>query len=315
MKRKLTVILILEAAFCITYVLLGQAWPNLFGALVSFPFKQIGYGLRALSLSGGAGNVAAIVLYIAVCLLPTAALLRKKKWQWEDSLPVVLTLAMFPVMYLMVNPHLQGEWLGQLQAELGTELLGASLWSVVAGYAVLILLRKCFGAEENRLMDYLRWLLAGLAAFYVLGAFGTGLDELLTKIESVRSGNSVGDLNTTYFFLAMQYMVNILPNILCCGIILDAHSMLGSMKEETYSDEVILSAEKLSYRCGRMLGIVVLSNVGFNLLQMVNMRRLHVVNAVVQLPLDVIALVIALLLMARFIRSHKQLKEENDFFI
>lgn len=315
MKKKMTLFLVLEAVLCAAYVLPGQALPNLFGTLVTFPFKQIGLGLRALSLSGGAGNVTAIVLYIAVCLVPMAVLLRKKAWQWEDSLLVVLTAALFPVMYLMVNPHLQGEWLGQMQATLGTEIMGAVIWSIIAGYLVLRLLRKCFAAEEHRLMDYLRGLMAVLAAAFVLGAFGTGLDGLLGSIESVRSGNSVGNLNTTYFFLGLQYLVDILPNILCCGIIQDAHDMLGNMKEEPYSDEVIAAAEELSRSCGMLLTAVVVSNAAFNLLQLLNMKRLHVVNAVVQLPLDVVVLVIALLLMARFIRSHKQLKEENDFFI
>lgn len=320
MKKKLSVFFAAEVVVCAAYVLLGTALPNLFGEIVSFPFRQIGLGLRALSLCGGVGNVIAIILYVAFCLIPAVAdqiIARKKKNHGEDFLLILLSVVLFFVMYLMVNPHLQAEYLGQMQSLMGTEMLGALAYSILAGWAALKVLRKCFGAEQGRLMDYLNILLIAVAAFLTLTAFGTGLDGLLDSFTNLRSDNrgTEDTLGLTYVFLTLQYAVSILPNLLSCGVILNAVEMLTEMKRETYSDAVIACAEKLSASCGRMMKIVVTTNIFFNLLQTVFMKNLRVVNTVIQLPLTTLVLAIALLLMAQFIRSHKELKEENESFI
>lgn len=320
MKKKLSVFLALEAVLCAAYVLLGIALPNLFGSIVSFPFKQIGLGLRALSLSGGVGNMAAIVLYIAICLIPSAACLladRKKKACGEDLLLILLTVVLFFVVYFSINPHLQAQYLGELQALIGAEMLGIVAWSILAGWGALKILRKCFAAEQENLLDYLKILLMAIAALLVLTSFGTGLDGLIASYENLRSSNTAlaGRLGMSDTFLTMQYIVDILPNVLICGVIIKAVELIGEMKKESYSDTVLEGAEALSDSCGRMIKIVVTSNILFNILQMVFMKNLQVVNTVIQLPLTTLTLAVALLLMARFIRSHKELKEENESFI
>lgn len=318
MKKKLSGFLALEAAVCAAYVLLGTTLPNLFGSIVSFPFKQIGLGLRALSLAGTAGNIAAILLYAGICLIPAAVWLMKlKAAQGEDILLALLSVVLFPVLYLTVNPHLQETYLGEMQALMGTEMLGIAVYSILAGWAALKILRKCFAAGQENLLDYLKALLIAIAAFLILGAFGTGLDGLLASFEKLRSGNSAlaGRLGMSYFFLVVQYLVDILPNVLICGVITKAVALIGEMKREAYSDAVTEGAEALSAACGRMIKIVVTTNIFCNLLQMVFLKDIQVVNTVIQLPLTTLTLAVALLLMARFIQSHKELKEENESFI
>ena len=41
-----------------------------FSYIITFPFEQLGWGLRKLSLSGSAGNVFAVTVYILICLAP-----------------------------------------------------------------------------------------------------------------------------------------------------------------------------------------------------------------------------------------------------
>ena len=53
--------------------------------LATMPFTLLGQGLRVLSLSGPAGNIAAIVIYVTVCLLPLVLILRKKKEKEEQA--------------------------------------------------------------------------------------------------------------------------------------------------------------------------------------------------------------------------------------
>lgn len=42
----------------------------MFETIITFPFVQLASGLRHLSLSGNTGNIIAIILYAAFCLLP-----------------------------------------------------------------------------------------------------------------------------------------------------------------------------------------------------------------------------------------------------
>lgn len=320
MKKKLSVFLALEAALCALYVLLGTALPNLFGSIVSFPFKQIGLGLRALSLSGAAGNLAAIVLYAAACLVPAAACViaaRKGKARGEDVLLLLLAVVLFFVLYFSINPHLQAKYLGEIQAMMGSEMLGIAAWSILAGWAALKILRKCFAAGQENLLDYLKLLLTAIAGFLVLTSFCTGLDGLLDSLENLRSSNTAlaSRLGMSQVFLILQYLVDILPNVLLCGVIVKAVGLIEEMKQEPYADAVLAGAEALSASCGRMIRLVVTSNILFNVLQLVFMKRLQVVNTVIRLPLTTLTLAVALLLMARFIRAHKELKEENESFI
>ena len=69
MKKKLYIgLLALEALICLGLVLAqkSSATPSLF----AFPLGLMAQGLRQLSLSGAAGNLAAWFIYILVCISP-----------------------------------------------------------------------------------------------------------------------------------------------------------------------------------------------------------------------------------------------------
>ena len=71
MKRKtFAVVLILEIILCIAFLVFRVAIPNWFTTMTAVPFEQIGAMLRTLSLSGAIGNAAAIIFYVAICLIP-----------------------------------------------------------------------------------------------------------------------------------------------------------------------------------------------------------------------------------------------------
>ena len=92
-------------------------------SLFAIPFTLAGSGLRRLSLSGTAGNVAAVVLYTALSVLPLLLNL-KCKWYLEDVLPVVCSLLMFFVLYYMINPSLRPT---MLSGEVGDVILAFSI--------------------------------------------------------------------------------------------------------------------------------------------------------------------------------------------
>ena len=110
MKRKLFLFaLAAEALLCVLLTVLNSPVDDLFLSLISFPFEQIGDGLRALSLSGAAGNAFAFLIYAVFCLLPTCALLfirRKRPLSPEDGLLPVLSVILYAAVYCLINPGL-----------------------------------------------------------------------------------------------------------------------------------------------------------------------------------------------------------------
>lgn len=105
--NRLLLLLAAEAVLCATAAIFSRQLAGLFPALLSFPFAQIGMGLRALSLSGVAGNAAAIVLYILCCFLPLILLLIfgwGRRLHGEDALLFLLSAVLFPALYLLINP-------------------------------------------------------------------------------------------------------------------------------------------------------------------------------------------------------------------
>ena len=104
-----------EAVVCIVFAIVQTSFAGAFSAVTAFPFEQIGRGLRTLSLSGGPGNVVAVAIYTAVSLSPAAALLiirKKRKMLPEDGLLILLSVSLFTVLYLMVNPGVLGTMTG-----------------------------------------------------------------------------------------------------------------------------------------------------------------------------------------------------------
>ena len=78
--------------------------------LFLLPLILIGDGLRALSLSSTIGNIAAIILYVILSLLPLSlALIHKfkgKKLLKSDSLLVLISASTFAVLYLFIHPQI-----------------------------------------------------------------------------------------------------------------------------------------------------------------------------------------------------------------
>lgn len=152
-QNKLYAVLAAAGVLCLAAQLGDAALPEIFTAVSAFPFEQIGLGLRALSLSGSLGNAAALALYGMVCLLPacTLLLIRRRRGLFpEDALLPVLSAALFPVLYWMINPGLLGAFLGSAEGQpFGKAVLGVIVYSVLLGYAVLRTLRRFFCGRSS----------------------------------------------------------------------------------------------------------------------------------------------------------------------
>ncbi len=316
-------VLLAEALICVVLCVLGNVTGESIAHMMTFPFAPIGDGLRALSLSGGVGNIVAIILYGGISLLPAVALLihlRKKNLHWEDWLLMVLIPLLFAVLYEMINPGsipLGPMELGMPGEEVRKAMLGCVVYSVLVGYLVLRSLRLFFCAEKQKLQSYVFLLLGLLNIILVYLVFGGCLQKFLQAIESTKAANQGTEegLTLTYVFLFLQMLVDALPYVLDILIVFACQQMIRELQKDAYCEETMEAAEKLAKVCGISLKVTVLSIVVFNLLQLLLGKHLRVLNGFVNIPVLSIVLVLAALLVAKLVTEGKRLKDDNDMFI
>ena len=311
--RSFRILLISEAVLCLALSILGNLLPDLFPAMSAFPFSQLGTLLRMLSLSGSAGNLAAILLYIAVCLLPAAALLllrRSAPLHAEDSLPVLCSAALFPILWLMVNP-------GYLTVP-GTEgVWCAVIWSLLGTWLTLRVLRSIFASDRAQLALWFSRLLRAAAFYYVFDLFGFMLPAMLDELSMMRltpdplSPFTYSD--TEIFFTVLRHLVAALPSAVSLPMIFRAISLMDLAQEE--NEGVLAAAESLSALCRTALILSVVSVAVLNVLQLFLFDRLLNVHISVVLPMMELIFVLGILLLTRYMAENRRLQEDNDLFI
>jgi len=331
-------VLVAEAVLCAAWQFILPS--GLIGgvSLFTFPFEQIGEGLRALSLSGSAGNVLAIILYVLFCGFPQLIFFRirkKRKVYWEDGLLLGLGVLMFFVMYLMINPGIIANALGGFVSAAGTGkmILSVVLYSVLVGYLVLRVLRQTAAADMAKLQRYFSLMLYIIGIFFVWAIFGAGLGGLRDSLTALAEGNTMdsadiafggafmgtGLANTSLalsrVFLVIRYVVDVLPYLLDTVIVLTGLELLGALRADRYGEAAVSLAQKLSGQCRRFLAITVMTNLIFNVLQLIFLEKLLVVDGTVELPILSIFFVMIVLLLSGLLAENKELKEDNDLFV
>ena len=322
MKPKLLIpILTIEAMLCVILTLYNPSFTGFLPAVMAAPFEQIGLFLRWLSLSGTIGNIIAILLYLIISLSPVAWMLvvsrRNKRYAEHFVLPV-LSVALFIVLYLMINPSILVSIVRSADGlPVGKAILGSTIYSILVGYALLRILRLFFSNGIKNLKTYVSVLLCLLNMLFVYLIFGAKFHKLLHLISTLKN-NNVGNehlLTTTYVFYVFQFVVDILPYVLDIAIIYVGLMLFEEYCIDRYSMATVTFAKKLAALCGISLAITVISNITYQFLQLIFIKKLMTINSTLQIPVFSIAFVLATLLLSRFIAENKALKDDNDSFI
>jgi len=320
-KKALFITLLITAILSSLVVLLKFSFSELFGDIICFPFEQIGMGLRWMSLQGGLQNAIAIVIYIVLCLSPLLVFflpIKKKAVKKEDSLMVVLSLVLFYVIYMMINPGLipmPGAWnMGTLMAK---TLFCGTIYSIIVTYFVLRVVRLFFDSEIKKLYKYMVALLWIAAMLFTISIFGIGLNGAITQIEFNKAANigTESGLETTYVFTVIQFIVNSIPAIVSIFVIFSGIMLVTEFSADPYSEESIKVSNNLSMVCKIGLTITVCSNAAFNLLQLFFMGTLRNINSFIQVPLFSVVFVLGALIFSKMIMENKTLKDDNDSII
>lgn len=319
MKRNLYYgILVIEAAICIALTFVQASFSGVFSTVIAFPFEQIGIGLRALSLSSGLGNAAAIVIYAAAGLSPVMVLLylrARRKLLPEDGLLVLLSIMLFVNLYFMINPGIIGAQVGGQIS--GKMILGGAVYSVLCGFCVLRALRLFFKSDAKRLAGYMSVMLGILGMIFVYLAFGFCLRSLIASIEELRAGNTGNEhlLLPSYVFLGLGFLVDMIPYVLDIIVVRASLRLLEEFRTDRYSEKAVTATGQMSRLCTVSLVATVILSIAFNVLQCIFVNALRVINVTVSIPVFSIAFVLAALLLTRFVAENKRLKDENDTFI
>ncbi|MCL2189622.1 MAG: hypothetical protein FWC16_11725 [Defluviitaleaceae bacterium] len=268
--------------------------------LLSFPFAQIGRGLRALSLMGGAGNVVAWAGYLALCFSPYAVIfVRRHKTKTEDLLLVLLNFLLLVTMYFMINPREWGRGPIPFPQEMLSALMGATLWSALLAYGLIRVARRFFTAESGALLRYLKYFLIAVSA--LLG-FAVGI-QIVSAIRHVGSAPIVYNL-----FAVVPYVLNI-------WVVHIAIKLVNTLQVDFFSEEALQTAQHLSRVCFVALAVTVLSAMAVNIGQMLFSARLAHIHIDVSFPVVSVLVMLGALLFARFIAQGKAVQEENEGFI
>lgn len=322
MKNKaLFITLLITAVLSSLVVLLKFSFSELFGYVICFPFEQIGMGLRWMSLQGGLQNAIAIVIYVVLCLSPLLVfflLIKKKAVKKEDSLMAVLSLVLFYVIYMMINPGLI-----PIPGALNMDTLVAkilfcgTIYSIILTYFVLRVVRLFFDSETKKLYKYMVALLWIAAMLFTISIFGLGLNDAIAQIEFIKAANigTESGLETTYVFTAIQFIVDSIPAIVSILVIFSGIMLITEFSADPYSEEAIKVSENLSMVCKTGLAITVCSNAAFNLSQLFFMRTLRNINSFIQIPLFSIVFVLGALIFSKMVMTNKALKDDNDSII
>jgi len=324
-QKRFVLFLMIEAAVLGIFCLLRIELSGFFTTIVAFPFEQAGIGLRALSLSGKAGNAAAIFLYLLFSLSPCAyyiLLVKKGKENKIDSLLIILSILLFIVNYYMINP-------GLFRVNVpggGKMLLGSVFYSAFFGYVVLRVLRMYASADEVRLQKGLLLLLCFMNLVFVYVICWQELGKLLSSIMEIKSANSLFDMEAeylsmasqlmpTYLFLVIRFLVDALPYVFDIVIVFLAMRVLEELACDRYSDQAVAAVKKLAGFCVRALAVTVASGMLFNILQLLFGGLLYQVDVTIAIPVSSVIFVLVVLLMARYIQEDQKLKQDNDLFI
>lgn len=288
--------------------------------IFTFPFGQIGEALRTMSLASSAGNIAAMVIYLLISVMPLLYLVdrvarQKKEPDAIDILLIMMSVMLFIMMYFMVNPgYINSNLYGAMPGK--GAALAMTFWSMVIGYVVLKCIKASIGTDEKKLARYLKLILITVAAVIginiILGIF----TEVIPAAKGIREINEQlnNDYNTS-LFLWIKYFADKVPSVLNIVVIIHAVKMVDQLRLDRYSQETISAAENLSRICRISVTVMILISIAVNLFQFLVWTKVYKTSYVVDIPLFSIAMCIAVLLLSKFFASDKALKEDNDMII
>ena len=289
---------------------------------ITFPWEQIGLGLRRLSLSGSAGNIAAWILFLAAGALPlfTMAFLRyRRKSCRADYLLPLLSVSLFAGLWFFINPSYMDRYLSPMPTGgIAKYSLAAVIYSLFLTWILLRLVFLYEKAGQGRLLAGLRILLGLYGLVLGIGLFVQSSVEFREALRALQESNTGSDshlVRISTLFLAIRIVIGILPTASQIALLFMMVLFLRRYEKEPFGPEASLAMKRLKAASGRLLTVALLANAGFNVLQLLCSRFLLTSFHKIPFPLSEILVMLGIRTLSFLYLESRRLKEDNDMFI
>ena len=302
--------------------------------LFLLPLILIGDGLRALSLSSPLGNIAAIIFYVILSLLPLLLLLipkiKGKKLLKSDFLLVLISACTFAVLYLFINPQIIPSLFNSLisadksMIESEKLLIAVAYFSIWSAFLALWILRAY---KKDNLIANIEKLLYAFAAICIVSICYTNVSELLTFITKAYAANTMGPGHFSFggpslsfpaadIFLAfIRFASKIIPTLFLMKIFLPAEKLLQSIRRDPHTKENAEIASQVVSGAKVSIYFFVGCTVVYNVLQLLLAKYATNIDVNIYFPIDQLILALSMLLLANFLAGDHKLYKENQLFI
>lgn len=274
---------------------------------------QIGEGLRALSVSGFWGNLAAWALVLALGTLPLLLAFSRGSLTGIDSLLPLSSLLLLFALFFAVNPTLLNQPMPKYWV-LGAA--GSALCAVVC-WLVLRLLEPMDRRDLSDLSALLALLLTACALLMVFSAGYSSTAAFLGGAQTIQEGNTGAPdaAQTTIWLRGLLTVLTAIPTLLGGGVLLWGSDLARTLARGPFEEEALAQCEKTANGCRRVVQAAVLLSLGANLLQLVLSSALTSQSYTLSLPLPTLALAAALFLLCRCIQQGKTLLDDSRSII
>ena len=283
-----------------------------FWGMLSLPFTAAGWVLRRLSLSGAAGNAAAIVLYVLLCAVPLVLWWRSRR-RMEDGLLLLLPLELALVLYYMVNPNLRPT---MMQNSVGDAVYAAAIWSTGVTWGVLKLLYSEEWSLERNIYQALRVFLLLCAVSCLVECFGTGTARIVDALQTQRQlMGAFSYSGTELAFLILAYLVAAVEYCFAALVLYRGAQLLRELELDPFGSDCVAQASAVSRLCRNGLTIICLTGLLQNLAQILLTPLMRNISVSVTVPVSGLAVCFAMLAVTKLLVRGKELKDDNDLFV
>ncbi len=289
---------------------------KIFAWIMAFPFRQIAQGLRGMSEASDAGNVVAWIIYVMIGLLPLALLgLKhiKKTAKVEDWLLPVISGLIWYVLYININPALfWGELRSFALYEPQMATAGGMVYSAITVYIVFKLVRWIRGGNIELLGKCFTIFTVVTSIILLLG----GISEVQKIIDGFATRfypNTELTVKLGVTLLAIADVVT--PAITLIVVLVYVRKAIKEYIVNGMSDKLLVCVKGLEEKSSLTLGVCVLVNMSYNLLQLVMCKYILATNIMVYLPVMQLISLIGVMIVSKLVLESKRVKEENELFV
>lgn len=289
---------------------------------ITFPWEQLGAFLRSLSLSGSAGNLAAWSLFLIIGALPLALCAVqavRHRFRRADVLLPVLTVVLYVALWFYTNPSYMDLYLTPVPTEgFSKYSLAAAVDCTFLTWLLLRFLNNTKRPERRRLLTGLQILLSLYALILAAGSLwqnGTAFINARQKMEEVNTAADRMQLNVSTVFLMLQALTDLFPAIAEALFLVITAAFIKSFAKDPFGIKTFSLLEKLKKASGQFLILILLTNQGLTLLQLLFSGYILNSSYLLLFPLTEIIVVLGIRLLTLLYLDGKRLKEDNDMII